>query len=131
MCSADHVITVSPVIGAAIQAHYGLAARPAVVLNAPVVGVAHLGPSLSVRDAAGVDPAVSLIVCSGGMKKVRGIDVAIRALEHLDAVHLAVVSFPSSHTVVVDELRAEALRIGVTERVHFVDPVDRTRWWDS
>lgn len=123
---ADRIITVSPVIADAIQAHYRLDRRPDVVLNAPVVDGGpppEPSPELSVRAAAGVADSVPLLVYSGGMKKVRGVDTAIRALASLPGVHLAVVCVPHSQTVVVNGLRVDAEQAGVADRAHFVDPV--------
>ena len=85
---ADRIVTVSPVIAEAIKAHYGLDRMPAVVLNAPVTGAAGGAgdsPAPSVRSAAGLDRGVPLLVYSGGLKRVRGIDIAVQAMAYLPA----------------------------------------------
>jgi glycosyltransferase involved in cell wall biosynthesis len=123
---ADRIVTVSPVIAEAIKAHYGLDRVPAVVLNAPVTGAASGvvdSSAPSVRSAAGLDRGVPLLVYSGGLKRVRGIDIAVQAMEYLPAVHLAIVCVPHSRVTLASELRAEAERRGVADRVHFLDPV--------
>jgi glycosyltransferase involved in cell wall biosynthesis len=123
---ADRIVTVSPVIAEAIKAHYGLDRMPAVVLNAPVTGAARGAgdsPAPSVRSAAGLDQGVPLLVYSGGLKRVRGIDIAVQAMEYLPGVHLAIVCVPHSRVTLAGELRAEAERRGVADRVHFLDPV--------
>lgn len=119
---ADRIVTVSPVIADAIKSHYGLDRRPVVVLNAPLTPGGRR-PVVSVRSAAGVEADVALLVYSGGLKRVRGIDVAIEAMRHLPGVHLAVVCVPHTGAALVVELRLLAEQHGVAGRVHFVDPV--------
>ncbi|MGH2393020.1 MAG: glycosyltransferase family 4 protein, partial [Candidatus Limnocylindria bacterium] len=119
---AELILTVGPAVAEAIATHYGLERAPTVVLNTPVLGAAkRSGPK--VRDAAGVDETTPLLVYSGGLKRVRGVDVTIRALDHLPGAHLAVVCVPHVRTALVGELRALAEEQGVADRVHFVDPV--------
>jgi glycosyltransferase involved in cell wall biosynthesis len=116
------VLTVGPAVAQAIAAHYGLERPPTVVLNTPAMGAAaRSGPTI--RDAVGLDDATPLLVYSGGLKRVRGVDVAISALGHLPGVHLAVVCIPDARTRLVAELRALAEEQDVADRVHFVDPV--------
>jgi glycosyltransferase involved in cell wall biosynthesis len=120
---ADRIITVSPAIAAAIKAHYRLDQAPAVVLNAPVAAADFHRPQWSVRSAAGVAPDVPLLVYSGGLRRVRGIDIVVRAIDRLPGFHLAVVCVPHAQSALADELRQLADRLGVFDRVHFVDPV--------
>jgi glycosyltransferase involved in cell wall biosynthesis len=119
---ADRIVTVSPVIADAIKSHYGLDRRPVVVLNAPLTGDDRRSTG-SVRSAAGVEPDVALLVYSGGLKRVRGIDIAIQAMRQLPGVHLAVVCVPNVGAPMVNELMRLAEQNGVVDRVHFVDPV--------
>ena len=70
-----------------------------------------------------MDEATPLLAYSGGLKRVRGVDVAISALTHLPGVHLAVVCIPHARTPLVGELRAQAKDQAVADRVHFADPV--------
>jgi glycosyltransferase involved in cell wall biosynthesis len=116
------VLTVGAAVADAIASHYRLDRTPTVVLNTPVLGAA-TRPGPRVRDAAGVDEATALLVYSGGLKQVRGVDVTIRALNHLPSAHLAVVCVPDARTPLVGELRTLAAGEGVAGRVHFVDPV--------
>jgi glycosyltransferase involved in cell wall biosynthesis len=116
------ILTVGPAVAQAITAHYGLERPPTVVLNTPAMGAAARGGP-TIRDAAGLDEATPLLVYSGGLKRVRGVDVTIRALGHLPRVHLAVVCIPDTRTPLVGELREQADEQGVADRVHFVDPV--------
>lgn len=122
---ADRIVTVSPAIAEAIQSHYGLKRRPTTVLNAPLLAERQEGsPDYSgVRAVAGVPRETPLLVYSGGLKKVRGIHVAIRALVHLRGVHLAVVCVPHSKAALVEEMKTHADECGVADRVHFLDPV--------
>jgi glycosyltransferase involved in cell wall biosynthesis len=126
---ADRIITVSPAIAEAIETHYGLKRRPITVLNAPMLTDTPPGPSgrSEVRAVSGVPRGAPLLVYSGGLKKVRGIDVAVQALVHLPGVHLAVVCVPHSRAALVGEMKIHAEERGVADRVHFVDPVPSDR----
>jgi glycosyltransferase involved in cell wall biosynthesis len=116
------ILTVGPAVAQAIAAHYALERPPTVVLNTPSMAAdARRGPTI--RDAVGLDESTPLLVYSGVLKRVRGVDVAITALCHLPGVHLAVVCIPHARTPLVDELRAQAEEQEVADRVHFADPV--------
>ena len=62
---ADAVITVSETLARMLQADHRLLDEPAVVLNAPLVGQSRR-PAPDVREAAGLDRGVPLLVYSGG-----------------------------------------------------------------
>jgi glycosyltransferase involved in cell wall biosynthesis len=123
---ADRVVTVSPAIAAAIGTQYRLARTPDVILNTPVAteAIVNVGePAQSVRAACGLGPDVPLLVYSGGLKRVRGVDVVVRAMTYLSNEHLAVVCVPDARSALAAELRALADRLAVSERIHLVDPV--------
>jgi glycosyltransferase involved in cell wall biosynthesis len=123
---ADRILTVSPAIAAAIRTHYRLDRTPDVILNIPMATQARANvgePAQSVRASCGLGPEVPLLVYSGGLKRVRGVDVVVRAMTYLPNEHLAVVCVPNARAALVEELRRLADRLGVSERVHFVDPV--------
>lgn len=114
---ADAVVTVSPEIAEVIRDENALERTPLVVRNTPVR--ASIGSSsASVRDAAGLEPDVPLMVYSGYIHHERGISTAVRALPELPGVHLAIVSGQKNA-----ELRA-ILRLaddlGVRDRLHVV-----------
>lgn len=119
---ADRVIAVSPRSAAAIQERLGLHRRPDVVHNVPVVGP-DTPEDVGLRRVCELADDVPLVVYSGGIREVRGIDTAIDALQHLPGVHLAVVCVPHPRSRPVARLRAHARSRGVHDRVHFVDPV--------
>ncbi|HEY6797241.1 MAG TPA: glycosyltransferase [Kineosporiaceae bacterium] len=129
---AAAVITVSEPIADVLRHRYRLPARPAVVLNAPILGQDRdVGPT--VREAAGLPAGVPLAVYSGAVSRARGIDTLIRALVHLadpagpgGGVHAVVVPvpFPHPHT---PELLELAVGLGVADRVHFVPSVGQDR----
>jgi glycosyltransferase involved in cell wall biosynthesis len=126
------VVTVSEPIAGVLQERYQLPARPAVVLNAPILGQDRdVGPT--VRDAAGLTAGVPVVVYSGAVSRARGIDTLIRALAHLadpagpgGGVHAVVVPvpFPHPHSPELLELATE---LGVASRVHFVPSVSQDR----
>ena len=136
---ADRVITVSPPLAQALRDRYRLARLPDVVLNVPpfddsragITTVAGQGISvqhrLSVRAAAGVADGVPLLVYSGGVQAARGVDTAVQALVHLPGAHLAVVAVPSVRTAAVAAVAATAERLGVSDRLHLLDPVPPDR----
>ncbi|EWT07532.1 hypothetical protein N864_06400 [Intrasporangium chromatireducens Q5-1] len=125
--SADRVITVSPTLATALQERYSLPRRPDVVLNIPPgsgvrpdVGLLELS---DVRTAAGLDTDTPLMVYSGGVTEARGVADVVAALRHLPEVHLAVVAVPGPEAPGVRRLLKEAEDLGVSGRVHALDPV--------
>jgi glycosyltransferase involved in cell wall biosynthesis len=118
--AVDAVITVSEPIAEELQQRYGLARRPTVVLNAPVL--APSAPTPTVREVAGVAAGVPLMVYSGAVSRVRGVELLVDALVHLPEVHLVLVTVPFPHPL-LGELRAHAAALGVAERVHAAPPV--------
>nr|WP_231126250.1 glycosyltransferase [Motilibacter aurantiacus] len=126
--SAARVVTVSPDIADRLQAQYSLAERPAVVLNTPVSDAISQGasgppPEQDVRDSCGLGPDVPLLLYSGGVTAARGVGTAVEALTRMPDAHLAVVAVPSTRTIAVGNLREEAERAGVLDRVHLLEPV--------
>lgn len=120
--SVDAVVTVSEPIADALRREYRLPERPTVTLNSP--RLADLEPTdADVRTAAGLAPEVPLLVYSGVINPRRGVLTAVDALAHLPGVHLAVVSVPHAATPAAKVLTDHAREIGVTDRVHVVDPV--------
>ncbi|GAA1588469.1 hypothetical protein GCM10009804_50680 [Kribbella hippodromi] len=118
----DRVVTVSPAIAQRLRQEHALKRLPDVILNTPdIPEAATVGEDI--RSRLGLPVGVPLIVYSGGITVVRGIDTAIRALPKLPGVHLAVVAVPSPDLPGVDVLRKLAADVGVTERVHFTHPV--------
>jgi len=120
--AVDRVVTVSPAIAERLQVEHKLADRPEVVLNTP-----DLPDSITVEDdirsRTGLPADVPLLVYSGGITIVRGIETAIRALPSLPGVHLAIVAVPTPDQPAVGVLRKLAIEVGVADRVHYLHPV--------
>lgn len=119
--AADRIVTVSEPLAEWLRRDHRLARLPDVVLNAPVDPPA--GAQVTgVREVAGLAADVPLLIYGGGVNKARGVGTVVEALPHLPGVHLVVVA--RGNSVVVD-LRKQAGRLGVGERVHvapYVDP---------
>ncbi|WP_377269133.1 glycosyltransferase family 4 protein [Peterkaempfera sp. SMS 1(5)a] len=118
---ADAVVTVSAAIAERLQADHGLARRPRVVLNAPVVrarGAARAADddAPDVRQVVGLPPDAPLLLYSGGLAPRRGVATAVRALPGLPGVHLVLVARSGDPDAEV--LRELAGRLGVAERLH-------------
>ncbi len=123
---ADEIITVGDDIATLIQDHHDLRERPRVVLNVPVpapTGVVDRHPRPDVRAACGLGPDVPLLVYSGGVSAVRGVDTAVQGLALLPGVHLAVVCVPGPYGPVVEGLRETARELGCEDRLHLLEPV--------
>jgi glycosyltransferase involved in cell wall biosynthesis len=120
---ADRVITVSPAIARTLHQRYRLDREPAVVINSPSMTELTGDDVPGLRARTGLAPDVPLLVYSGGVTKARGVETAVEALPSLPGVHLAVVSVPHIAIAPVEQLRALAGRLGVQDRVHFLDPV--------
>lgn len=121
--SASRVVTVSPEIAERLQRDYRLRRRPAVVLNCPPLTAPAAADTRNIRQEVGLQPDIPLLAYAGGLAPARGLSTAVEALVHLPAVHLALVCVPNAHVSHVADLRATAERLGVSDRVHFLDPV--------
>src|SRR5207302_9640069 len=98
-----------------LRADYRLGATPTVVLNAPT-DVAPVPDAPSVREAAGVDDGTPLLVYSGNLTPVRGVEAMIDALALLPAdVHLALV-VPHQINVYGQSLLDRATEAGTSSR---------------
>ncbi len=125
---ADAVVTVGAGVAAMIAAEHGLDELPAVVLNVPVPAPSPEGHRSSpsgarLREACGLTTEVPLLVYSGTLSSVRGVDLAVRALAELPGVHLAVVCVPRAGGPVVQALHEQAVELGCADRLHLLDPV--------
>lgn len=121
---ADAVVAVSPHTGDALVRRLHLRSEPVVVLNTPVpssVGDEFQSPSL--RERCGLRGEAPLLVYSGGLADVRGVDVAARALALLPQAHLAVLCVPGVTAPGAVALARLAEDLGVADRVHLLDPV--------
>jgi glycogen(starch) synthase len=124
---ADRVMTVSEPIADQLVLDHRLPRRPDVLVNATWgADDPHTSapPDLrTVRQAAGLDDAVPLLVYAGGLAASRGVHTVVEALTLLPEVHLAVVSrAESSYTRLLRKLAGE---LGVGDRLHvvpFVEP---------
>jgi glycogen synthase len=128
---ADAVVTVSQEIARRLHADHRLAARPHVVLNAPVTGTAESADSAegadgprTLRGDLGLPGETVLLVYSGGMSPRRGVGTVIDALAALPQVHLALIARPDDPDV--PALRRQAEEGGTADRVHVLPyvPVD-------
>ena len=120
---ADAVITVTEPLADQLRVQYKLPVTPTVVMNAPQLDteVTLTGPG--VREVVGLADDVPLLVYSGGVTPARGVQTVVEALPQLPDVHLAVVCVPSNRTTNVGVLRKLGEELGVSDRLHLLDPV--------
>ena len=119
---ADAVITVSGPIADAIQRRHGLRTRPEVVLNTPMLERGD-GTGPSIRADCGLPDATPLVVYSGGIAPQRGIDELVEAMTTIPEAHLALICVPDTTNHRAMAVRALADSLGLTDRVHFLEPV--------
>lgn len=114
--ACDRVVTVAPITAALLEQRYGLARRPDVILNAPVLAARPRRAAGGLRRAAGVPAGAPVIVYTGHVKPLRGLDTVVEALPALAGVHLVLVTDDEfGH---VSTLRARAAALGAAERLH-------------
>lgn len=119
---AAAVITVTQPLAERLHRDHGLPTRPTVVMNSPDLGATSTaGPG--VRETLDLAADVPLLVYSGAVTHARGIDTAVAALPDLPGVHLAVVCVPGPHSVVAQQLQAQARELGCEDRLHLLAPV--------
>ncbi|MCP3975158.1 MAG: glycosyltransferase [bacterium] len=122
---SDCVIASTPYEFDDLLDHYG--ASPERLCTSPP-GIDHEifkpGDKTSARDWLGL-PAGPLILFAGRIQALKGLDVAISALAHMDVVaQLVIVGGPSGTAgqAEVDHLLALAAGLGVGDRVHMIAP---------
>lgn len=120
---ADAVVTVTEPLADQLKRDHRLPVLPAVVMNSPMLGAADHVVERTIRDDVGLAPGVPLMVYSGGVTAVRGVDTAVEALVDLPGVHLAVVAVPHREIAAARSLHKLAVRLGVADRLHLLDPV--------
>ena len=115
----DAVITVCDSIANWLARDYAIP-QPTVVMNAPR---REAGARLSggVRAAAGVENGAPLAIYVGSVTIDRGLEITVRTLPLLPSLHLATVGPRYGPTE--QAMRAAASELGVSDRLHFVDPV--------
>jgi glycosyltransferase involved in cell wall biosynthesis len=120
--AADRVITVSSAIAERLKEENNLDHLPQVILNTPDIP-REIELEQDIRAVTGLSADVPLLVYSGGITAVRGVETAIRAMPNMPGVHLAVVAVPSPDQPAVGVLRKLAIRLGVEDRMHYLHPV--------
>ncbi|WP_035937784.1 glycosyltransferase [Knoellia aerolata] len=119
---AGAVVTVTEPLAERLRRDHRLSSRPTVVMNSPEL-TGPLPESTGVRETLRLAANVPLMVYSGAVTHARGIDTVVAALPDLPGVHLAVVCVPGPHTVVAQQLAAQARKLGCEDRVHLLEPV--------
>jgi len=116
---ADAVITVSESIADHLRDDYRIR-RPRVIMNAPEIDEQQRLPR-TVRDDLRLSPDTPLAVYVGSVTVNRGLDYVVKALDQYAELHVATVG--PRHLATQAELYELALKLGVDDRLHFVDPV--------
>ncbi|MEV6413399.1 glycosyltransferase [Kribbella sp. NPDC051718] len=120
--AADRVITVSSAIAQRLKEENNLDHLPQIILNTPDIP-REIELSQDIRTVTGLPAETPLLVYSGGITPVRGVETAVRAMPNMPDVHLAVVAVPSPDQPAVAVLRKLAIRLGVEDRMHYLSPV--------
>ena len=120
---ADAIVTVTEPLAEKLRSDHGLPVLPAVVMNSPMLGAGDHPVDQTIREQIGLAPDVPLVVYSGGVTAVRGIETAVEALAQMPDVHLAVVAVPHKEIASARALVALAAELGVSSRLHMLDPV--------
>jgi glycosyltransferase involved in cell wall biosynthesis len=121
---ADAFITVSEPIADRLVTELDLPTRPSVVLNTPYLQAGkdlEAGPDL--RTSLGLAPDVPLVAYAGVLHANRNLVPLIEAFGLLQGVHLALVCVPNAHYSVAAGLGEHAAKLGLSDRVHLIDPV--------
>jgi glycosyltransferase involved in cell wall biosynthesis len=121
---ADAFVTVSEPIADLLPQDLGLATRPTVVLNTPLLGAGQGqadGPDL--RSVLGLSPQTALGVYAGVLHANRNLRPLIESVALVPDLHLALVCVPNAHYWAAEALRRHAADLGLDDRVHLVEPV--------
>lgn len=96
---AATVLSVSDGMSDLLIPHLGLAKRPEIIANDPLVAGA-MTAARNLRDDCGIGAEVPLMVYSGAVAPQRGVQTAAEALRQLPGVHLVVIANPANATVI-------------------------------
>lgn len=113
----DALISVSPPLIEILQDVYSLDTKPGLVLNTPRLTDFDPYYCKDVRNTLGIPRDAMLLVYSGNVKPVRGIQTVIEALPLLPEVHAAIIT--NSSGSFIEELKRSAREKGLDSRVHF------------
>ena len=119
IAACDAVVTVCDSI-ADWLAHEYVIDRPVVVMNSPKLRTA-LPREGALRSTLGLAESVPLVVYVGSVTVDRGLELAVESLPLLPETRLATVG--PRYSVTEAEMRRIAEENGVSDRLHFVDPV--------
>jgi glycosyltransferase involved in cell wall biosynthesis len=122
---ADHDFTVSPELANALAQDYGLARKPTILLNAPRLKDFEAGSSLTIRKRLRLGADTPLIVYSGGVTPLRGLDTLTAAIGRMPDAHLALIT--NSRTDYSESLVKAARADGWAGRLHLVPYVEPHR----
>jgi len=120
---ANAVVTVSDSIAGWLAREYGIE-RPVVLFNAPAGRSPVLTPAPpgeQLRTKLGLSADTPLVVHVGWVTVERGLDLCVRALAELPAVHFAMVG--PRHADTETAVLQTAHELELEDRVHLVDPV--------
>ena len=121
---AARTITVCSEIARDLRRAYWIR-KPAVVMNAPPLATRGRSVDRDIRALSGVRASDTLVAYVGGVGPNRGLDVLISAMSLLpEHFHLAVLG-PRQHHL-DQPLTDQAVSVGVSTRVHLLDPVPST-----
>jgi glycosyltransferase involved in cell wall biosynthesis len=113
----DAVLTVGDSIGGLISTYYGIR-QPTVIRNCPEYASAV--DSRQILDAGGR----SVVVYAGSITRNNGLEQLIEAMQYVDDA-VAVIIGPVSELAYDSHLRLLIASLGLADRVHLVEPVER------
>ena len=114
------VVTVCDSIADWLRDHYDVP-RPTVVLNSPDLHVPGTQVKETVRERLGLGPDTPLAVYVGSVTIDRGTTHCVEAAALVPGLHFAFVG--PRYSVTEKEILDAAQRLGISDRVHLVDPV--------
>lgn len=117
--AADAVVTVSDSIARHLARAYSIP-LPAVVMNA-ADGTLPAGYERDLRTDLALPRDTPLAVYVGRITVGRGLEQTVAALAHWPELHLALLG--TQHPSTAAAVRGAMRRLGVADRVHFMDPV--------
>jgi len=104
-----------------LSERYGIV-RPTVVLNTPPYFAAERSRVL--RDSLNIPEHERIVLYIGRISYHRGLEEEIKSLKYLSQCHLVAMGFGPDHYVY--HLKSIIARQGLTDRVHFIEPVPFT-----
>lgn len=114
---ADVLTCVSPSLAKLLKKEHSLDSEPKVILNSPRLSDMDNFSRLDLRSSINLPTDIKLLVYSGVVKAVRGVDTLVEALTYLNSYQIAIIT--NSKGDYIDQLKRKINHLSLSDKVSF------------